>query len=91
MPRGSLRFHVAIHETADVADAEAFWHGVVGHQGTFMKTTIKRHNPRTNRQWMSDDYHGCLTVRVLQSRMLYQRTAGAWQGVVRGARLRRPV
>lgn len=61
----SLRFAVQIHETADVAAAEKFWADHVGISTTdLMKTTLKRHNPRTNRKNTTDDYRGCLRVDV---------------------------
>ncbi|GGX77272.1 hypothetical protein GCM10010324_23460 [Streptomyces hiroshimensis] len=41
-----LRFHVMIHESADVTAAESFWAEHVGHVGHFGKTTLKKHNPK---------------------------------------------
>lgn len=41
-----LRFHVHIHETADVASAERFWADLTGADtSAFGKTTIKSHSP----------------------------------------------
>lgn len=40
-----LRFHVHIHETADVASAERFWTDLTGADASaFGKTTIKSHS-----------------------------------------------
>ena len=69
-----------IHETADVAGAERFWQGVTGADpARFLRTTLKRHNPRTVRKNVGADYHGCLIVSVRQSADLYRRIEG-WAG-----------
>lgn len=81
-----LRFHVHIHESADVHEAERFWAELVGSDvAAFGKTTLKRHNPKTNRKNVGTDYRGCLTVRVLQSAELYRRVEGWWCGIVGAA------
>ncbi|MBZ6476077.1 hypothetical protein K9U14_22310 [Streptomyces griseocarneus] len=78
-----LRFHVMIHESADVAGAEAFWADVVGADGgAFGKTTLKKHNPKTIRKNVGDDDRGCLIVRVTGSADLYRRIEGWWYGIV---------
>ncbi|MEU8959714.1 hypothetical protein AB0C93_36125 [Streptomyces sp. NPDC048518] len=82
-----LRFHVSIHETADVPAAERFWADLTGADAAaFGKTTLKRHNPRTNRKNVSETYHGCLLVRVQQGADLYRRIEGTWYGIVLSAR-----
>ncbi|MFI8883408.1 hypothetical protein [Streptomyces sp. NPDC053813] len=81
-----LRFHVHIHETADVASAERFWATPTGADtSAFGKTTIKRHPPRTNRKNVGEGYRGCLVVRVLKSADLYRRIEGWWYGIVGAA------
>ncbi|MER7998046.1 hypothetical protein [Streptomyces sp. NPDC095613] len=81
--RDRLRFHVHVHESANVSAAEDFWAARVGvGKEELNKTTLKRHNPRTNRKNVGDDYHGCLNVRVLQSAELYRRVEGWWYGIV---------
>ncbi|MFB6718206.1 hypothetical protein [Streptomyces sp. NPDC056358] len=81
-----LRFHVHIHETADATSAERFWADLVGPGvGKFGKTSIKRHNPRTNRKNTGEGYQGCLTIRVNQSAALYRRIEGWWCGIVGAA------
>lgn len=80
---GDLRFTLQIHVTADVAAAEAYWADVVGFDAShFCKTSLKRHNPLTNRKNTGDGYHGCLTVRILDSADLHRRIEGAWCGIV---------
>ncbi len=81
-----LRFSITIHETADTAAAEKFWSEPVGAgRGALLKTTLKRHNPKTVRKHTGDSYHGCLTIRVLQSAELYRRIEGWWCGIVGAA------
>ncbi|MET9759766.1 hypothetical protein ABZ016_12005 [Streptomyces sp. NPDC006372] len=85
-----LRFRVYIHESADVAEAEAYWAGLVGvDASTFQRTTLKRHNPKTVRKNVGDSYRGCLAIYVTRSADLYRRMEGAWYGIVGGA-TRRP-
>ncbi len=81
-----LKFHVNIHETADVAEAERFW---VEHTGAdrsrFGKTTLKKHRPATVRKNIGENYRGCLAIHVLQSADLYRRIEGWWYGIVGAA------
>ncbi|MEV6887137.1 hypothetical protein [Streptomyces sp. NPDC051135] len=81
-----LRFAVHIHETADVTKAEAFWADHVGIEpADLMKTTLKRHNPRTNRKNLNENYRGCLRVDVRRGADLYRRIEGWWYGIVGAA------
>ncbi|MET7798933.1 hypothetical protein [Streptomyces decoyicus] len=81
-----LRFHVHIHESADVAAAEQFWADLTGaDRSAFGKTTLKKHNPKTVRKNVGEGYHGCLMIRVSQSAELYRRIEGWWYGIVLGA------
>ncbi|MFJ8760933.1 hypothetical protein [Streptomyces cyaneofuscatus] len=82
----ALRFHVLIHETADVAGAERFWADLTGAApSAFGKTSLKKHSPKTNRKNAGENYRGCLAVRVLKSAELYRRIEGSWYGIVLGA------
>lgn len=79
-------YRVSIHESADVA-AEAYWRSVIGRpDAEFGRATLKRHNPKTVRKHIGDDYRGCLVARVLQPSGLYRRsTAGgaeSWRRAV---------
>ncbi|MEU2235311.1 hypothetical protein [Streptomyces vietnamensis] len=81
------RYYVMIHETADTGDAERYWGNLVGvDPSAFGKTTVKRHNPRTNRKNVNAEYHGCLVIRILGSADLYRRIEGAWCGIVGAAK-----
>ncbi|MGW1672807.1 hypothetical protein [Streptomyces sp. NPDC002324] len=84
--RERLRFHVMIHENADVAGAEQYWADLVGaDRSTFSKTTLKKHNPKTVRKNVGDTYRGCLVIKVLKGADLYRRIEGSWCGIVLGA------
>ncbi|MYX71777.1 hypothetical protein [Streptomyces sp. SID3915] len=81
-----LRFHVHIHESADVAEAERFWAGHTGADTSrFGKTSLKRHQPRSNRKNVGENYRGCLVIHVLRSAELYRRIEGWWYGIVGAA------
>ncbi|MFJ9537217.1 hypothetical protein ACIRPX_08190 [Streptomyces sp. NPDC101225] len=81
--RGRLAYRVMIHLTADVEGAKRYWADLVGVDvSAFQKTTIKRHNPRTVRKNVGDDYRGCLVIRVAQGTELYRRIEGWWKGMV---------
>ncbi|WP_369778601.1 hypothetical protein [Streptomyces sp. R33] len=81
-----LRYAVTIHETADVGGAERFWVELTrAAPGQFLKTTLKRHSPKTTRKNTGESYYGCLAVRVLQSAGLYRRIEGWWCGIVGAA------
>ncbi|MFC8230020.1 hypothetical protein [Streptomyces sp. NPDC057287] len=82
-----LRFHVHIHESADVAATEHYWADLTGATASaFGKTTLKRHTPKTNRKNTGEGYRGCLVVRVLKSADLYRRIEGWWCGIVGAAK-----
>jgi hypothetical protein len=81
-----IRLRVHIHETADEAAARHWWATQLGRSADqFMRSTIKRHSPKTIRKNVGADYHGCLTVTVLQSRLLYQLLDGLFQAVAAGS------
>jgi hypothetical protein len=82
VPPERCRFRVSIHESAVVAEAEEFWQRVTGLPAAFFhRATIKKHNPVTKRLKTGEDYHGCLTVQVLQGGELYRRIEGWWRGI----------
>ncbi|MFI7289643.1 hypothetical protein ACIBRY_23790 [Streptomyces anulatus] len=84
--RDRLRFHVMIHESADVPSALDYWADLAETDvASFGKTTIKKHNPKTNRKNVGMDYRGCLVIQVRQSADLYRRIEGWWCGIVGGS------
>jgi transposase len=83
--RNDLTFCVAIHESADVEAAQRFWEEITGAPAQqFTRPALKRHNPKTNRKNVGNDYHGCLRVSVHQSSALYRRIEG-WVSAVTAA------
>lgn len=84
--RERLQLRLMIHESADVSAAERYWADLVGVDvAVFSKTTLKKHNPKTVRKNVGDDYRGCLVVGVRQGAELYRRIEGWWSGIVLGA------
>jgi len=76
-PRTDLRFRVYIHESADVEAAHRFWRHVTGAPPEqFFSPTLKRHNPKTVRKNVGEDYHGCLRIDVYRSAALYRKIEG---------------
>jgi hypothetical protein len=79
-----VRFCVHIHESADVDAAQQYWQQVTGAPlERFMRPTIKRHNPKTNRKNVGADYHGCLRISVYRSKSLYRKIEG-WASAAMG-------
>jgi len=85
-PLTDANFRVCIHETADVEAAQRFWLEVTGASPSQFRTpTLKRHNPRTVRKNVGEDYHGCLRVDVRRSSSLYRKIEG-WSAAITGER-----
>lgn len=86
VPRSQHKYHLLIHENADVAAAERYWADLTQSSPEhFGKTTLKKHNPKTVRKSTGEGYHGCLVVQVQQSAGLYRRIEGWWYGIVGAA------
>ncbi len=82
-PQENLTFQVYIHENADVRSAELFWLNVTGARPEqFRRASLKRHNPKTVRKNVGDDYRGCLRIDVRRSTGLYRRIEGWAQAIV---------
>jgi transposase len=85
--RSRLSLRVHIHETADEEAARRWW---AEHTGVpleqFRPSTIKRHNPKTVRHNVNQEYRGCLCVSVLQGRELYEVLDGLVQGLAQQPR-----
>jgi hypothetical protein len=63
--RTDLSFRIYIHESADVEAAQWFWLEITEATADQFRTpTLKRHNPRTVRKNVGEDYHGCLRIDV---------------------------
>ncbi|MEU3840908.1 hypothetical protein AB0E88_12855 [Streptomyces sp. NPDC028635] len=84
--RERLSFRVLIHESADVEAAQRYWADVAEVDvSVFARPTLKKHNPKTVRKNIGDDYHGCLVIGVARSAGLYNRIEGWWDGIVLGS------
>jgi transposase len=89
--RADLILRVYIHENADVEAAQQFWLEVTGTQPSqFRRPTLKRHNPKTIRKNVGEDYRGCLRIDVRGSRELYRRIEG-WASAAMASNLRTQV
>jgi hypothetical protein len=83
--RTDLSFRIYIHESADVASAQRFWlETTKAPAGQFRTPTLKRHNPKTVRKNVGEDYHGCLRIDVRHSADLYRKIEG-WAASSMGA------
>ncbi|MEU2052052.1 hypothetical protein [Streptomyces bungoensis] len=84
--RERLRYRLMIHETGDVEGTQQYWADLIGVDvSVFQRTTIKKHNPKTIRKNVGENYRGCLVVTVLQGAELYRRIEGWWYGIVGAA------
>jgi transcriptional regulator with XRE-family HTH domain len=80
--RSRIDVRLYIHERADVAAALAHWSAVVDIPASrFGKTGLKKHNPKTIRKNVGEDYFGCLAVRVRRSSKLMRQIHGWWLGI----------
>lgn len=85
-----LRYRLSIHESADLAEATAYWAEVVGVPAErFAKATLKKHNPKTVRKNINEGYRGCLVVRVSKGAPEYRIMNGWWAAVAGTVRSRR--
>jgi transcriptional regulator with XRE-family HTH domain len=81
----NLAFRVYIHESADARSAELFWLKVTGAQPEqFLSPALKRHNPKTVRKNVGEDYHGCLRIEVRRGSGLYRKIEG-WAEAIMSA------
>jgi hypothetical protein len=61
-----------------------FWLKITGAQpGQFRRASLKRHNPKTVRKNVGDDYRGCLRIDVCRSTDLYRKIEG-WAAAIMG-------
>ncbi|MGP2441906.1 hypothetical protein [Streptomyces sp. JW3] len=89
--RDRMGFRLLIHESANIDASHRFWAEIADIAPTaFAKPTLKKHNPKTVRKNIGDNYHGCLVVTVSRSAQLYNRIEGWWEGTVVAAKQRTP-
>jgi hypothetical protein len=81
--RDDLILRVYIHENADLEAAQRFWIEVTGASPTqFRRPTLKRHNPKTVRLNVGENYHGCVRIEVRRSGDLYRKIEGWASGAM---------
>jgi hypothetical protein len=82
-----LRARLHIHVTADEPAARAWWSEQTGLPlDQFLRSTLKRHSPATNRKNVDESYRGCLCITVLGGQALYDVLAGLVHGLACGPR-----
>jgi hypothetical protein len=66
-----------------VESAQRFWLEVTGASPDQFRTpTLKRHNPKTVRKNVGEDYHGCLRIDAHRSANLYRKIEGWAAGIM---------
>lgn len=82
-----LRFRLHIHENADEAAARRWWAAELAQpDDRFQRSTIKRHNPRTQRSNVGEGYHGCICVTALAAAQVYDLLRGVVVGLALNVR-----
>ncbi|MES2087598.1 MAG: hypothetical protein V4467_01250 [Patescibacteria group bacterium] len=79
---GDTRFELFIHEKADVESAKKYWKQNLKFREDKLKVYFKKHNPKTKRRRVGEDYRGVLSVIVSRSISLNRKIAGWVEGVV---------
>ncbi len=77
-----LSFELFIHERADVERAKKYWIQNLGFSKEKLKVYFKKHNPKTKRKRVGEDYYGVLATIVRGSIPLNRKIAGWVEGVV---------
>jgi hypothetical protein len=81
--QSSLTLRLAIHEDADVEGALRYWSEVTGVPvERFLRTTLKKGNPKTRRRNVGPAYRGCLVVTVRRSGDLNKQLDGWFDAIV---------
>jgi hypothetical protein len=81
--RPSLTLRLAIHRDADVEGALRYWSEATGVPvERFLRTTLKRGNPKTRRRNIGPAYRGCLVVTVRRSGDLNKQLDGWFDAIV---------
>jgi transposase len=89
--RSELRYRVSIHQTADATAATRSWSEDLGIPiESFLRATIKKHNPRTRRKDTGEHYRGCLSIYVPKSGRLNWEIDAIVEGVALGLGMKAP-
>lgn len=80
--RHRMRCSLHIHDSADLTEATQFWSNITGVPAEdFLKPSVRKDNPGTNRLNRGPSYRGCLRIYVANSARLYRQVEGWWQGI----------
>ena len=77
-----LLFELFIHEKADILRAKKYWMQQLGFREDRLRTYLKKHNPKTKRKRIGENYYGVLAVIVYRSIPLNRKIAGWIDGIV---------
>ena len=78
----TIRLNLYIHENqkSRIEDVKQFWYRETGYVPSYVY--FKKHNPKTKRQNISEQYHGLIAVRVPASSTLNRKISGWILGIV---------
>lgn len=81
-----IGYRVQIHESADVDAAMSWWaERIAVRPERFARRSLERHNPKTVRNDVGEDYHGCSCITVRKSKDLYRTAEGTVSALGRQA------
>lgn len=78
----NINFELYIHERADIIKAKNFWIRNLKLTPGKISIYFKRHNPKTERKNVKDDYNGVLRIRIAKSIDINRKIAGWIEGVI---------
>lgn len=78
----NLLFELFIHERADIERAKKYWMQNLGFRKDRLRTYFKKHNPKTKRTRVGEEYYGVLATIVYKSISLNRKIAGWVEGIV---------
>lgn len=73
-------YRIYIHEKADLPKAQKFWSDLVNSK--VAKFHLKKHNPKTLRKNVSDNYNGLLRIDIKRSTDLNRKIKGWILGII---------
>lgn len=78
----NLLFELFIHEKADIERAKKYWMQNLVFTRDRLRVYFKKHNPKTKRKRVGEDYNGVLSIVVYKSIPSNRKIAGWVDGVV---------
>lgn len=73
-------YSLYIHESGDIERAKIFWEQLIGDEISWIY--LKKHNPKTNRKNIQENYYGLLRVNVRRSTDLNRKIKGWVLGII---------